>query len=616
MRLLGVVVGALVWSLLAWSGTAAAADDDRPRQVLLLYAESRLVPAIVEADPAFRSTVSSALGAPVVFHTEFLDLPVTPSADFERRLRDLLRVKYRDVRLDLIMAFAPRALRIALDYRAELAPGAPIVFAAVDSVGDFELPGDVTGVLITLDWMDTLRAALRLQPETRRVVVVAGTSALDKRWVVSARAAFADAPAHLEFTYVTELPLEAVAEKLAVLPDGNIVFLIGFLRDSTGRDFTAVETLQRLVKVSRVPIYGFGGAHIGLGIVGGRLIDFETQGVRAGELGVRLLRGEKLGPADIVSRDANTYTFDWRQLRRWGLKENRLPPGSVIRFREPSLWERYRWPIIGVVALVLLESLLIAGLLVQRVWRKRAEAETAVQRGYLVHAQRVSAMGELTTTLAHEINQPLGAIVSNADAACRLVDPADPKRADLLETLSDIIEDGHRASEVIRRLRTMIRTGVTEQKPCDVNGLIVEVIRFLEADLARAGVSTELRLREGLPSVRGDAIQLQQVILNLALNAEAAMAGGNVRTRQLTVETAATALGAVTVCVRDTGAGVEEADLERIFKPFVTTKASGLGMGLSISRSIVEAHGGTIRAERHPDRGLSVHIELPSGAGP
>jgi signal transduction histidine kinase len=260
--------------------------------------------------------------------------------------------------------------------------------------------------------------------------------------------------------------------------------------------------------------------------------------------------------------------------------------------------------------------LLIVGLVVQRARWKRAEADGAVQRGQLVHAQRVTAVGELAATLAHEINQPLGAIVSNAEAARRLVDQAEPKRTDLMETLDDIIDDGQRASEVIRRLRAMLRTGAPEQKPCDVNGLIGEVLRFLDADLARAGVSTELRLRAGLPPVRGDAIQLQQVILNLALNAEAAMADGAGEPRRLTVETAEGAAGTVEVCVRDTGVGVKEGDLEHIFKPFVTTKVAGLGMGLSISRSIVEAHGGTIRAERNMDRGLSVHVALPGGAGP
>jgi signal transduction histidine kinase len=526
MRLFGVVVAALVWQFLGWAGPATAADSDRPREVLLLYAESRLLPALVEADAAFRSTIASSLGAPVSFHTEFLDLPPTVSAAYEGRLRDLLRVKYQDVHLDLIMACASRALRLALDHRGELGPRVPIVFMAVESVADFTLPRDVTGVLMNPDWMDTLEAALRLQPETRRVVVVSGTSGLDKRWMAAARVAFAGAPAHVEFTYVTDLLLEAAAARLAGLPDGTIVFLIGFLRDSTGRNFGAQEALDRLAQRSRVPIYGLGGARMGRGIVGGRLIDFEKQGVTAGELGVRLLRGQALGPADIVTRNTNTFTFDARQLQRWGLKESRLPPGSVIRFREPSAWERYRWPIMGASALILLESLLIVGLVVQRARRKRAEAEVAARGEQLVHAQRVTAVGELAATLAHEINQPLGAIVSNAEAARWLVDPAEPTQADLREALGDIIDDGQRASEVIRRLRAMLRTGVAEKKPCDVNALIREVLHFLDADLARAGVSTELRLRPGLPLVRGDAVQIQQVILNLALNAKAAMSDG------------------------------------------------------------------------------------------
>ena len=615
MRPLCLVVGALVWHLLACAGTATAENSDRPRLVLLLYAESRLLPAVVEADAAFRSTITSGLGAPVDFRTEFLDLPPTQDAAFEDRLRDLIRLKYQNVHFDLIMAVAPRALRFALDLRPVLVPEAPIVFLAVDSVGDFQLPPDVTGVLMRIDAMDTLAAALRLQPETRHVVVIAGTSALDKRFLAEVRAALAGAPGGLEFTYMTDLPLEAVAERLASLPDRTIALMVSFLRDSAGRNLSTPEVVQQLAKTSRVPFYGLSSSHMGRGMVGGRLIDFETQGVRAGELGLRLLRGEKLGPADIVTRNANTYAFDWRQLRRWGLKEDRLPPGSVIRFRQPSMWERYRWRIVGTLTLVLLESLLIAALVIQRVRRKRAEAETAVQRVQLAHAQRVTTMGALAATLAHEINQPLGAIVCNAEAARRLVAPAEPKRTDLVETLDDIIDDGQRASEVIRRLRAMLRTGEPERKPCDVNALIVEVIRFLEADLARAGVSTELRLRDGLPLVHGDAIQLQQVILNLALNAEAAMADSASGLRRLTVESSEPAPGTVDVCVRDTGIGIKEGDLEDIFKPFVTTKTSGLGMGLSISRSIVDAHGGKIRAERNTDRGLSVHVELPCGVG-
>ena len=214
------------------------------------------------------------------------------------------------------MAFGPRALRMALDYRAQLAPGVPIVFMGVDSVDDFALPGDVTGVLFTFAWMDTLDAALRLQPETRprghgrgnrparQALVGRGSQGICRR-------------AGSSRVYLTDLPLDAVTTKLAALPDRTIVLLIGFLQDSTGRNFTAQETVERFVERSRAPIYGFSSTRIGYGIVGGRLTDWERHGVKAGELGARLLRGEKLGPADIVT-GTRTLMFDARQLGALG----------------------------------------------------------------------------------------------------------------------------------------------------------------------------------------------------------------------------------------------------------------------------------------------------------
>src|SRR4030095_2553212 len=308
MPMLGGVVGALVWSLLAWTGTTTAGDDDGLRQVLLLYAESRLLPAIVSADATFRSTLSSSLGAPVDFRTEFLDLPATPNAPYERRLRDLLRLKYEGVHFDLVVVLAVRALRIALDYRGELAPGAPVVFMAGDAIDLPALPPEVAGVFFNLDWMDTLGAALRLQPETRHVVVVGGTSAIDQRFLASARAAFAGARVPLEVTYLTGPPLEAVAAQLAALPAGTIVIQSSFTRDGADRNLATPVAVEQLAKVSRVPVYGLGDTQMGHGIVGGRLVDFDLQGERAGELGLRLLRGEKLGPVDIVTRNTNTYT--------------------------------------------------------------------------------------------------------------------------------------------------------------------------------------------------------------------------------------------------------------------------------------------------------------------
>ena len=597
---------------------ATATTDTGPehvRHVLLLYAEPRLIPAVVQVDANLRSTLGSDPTMPVIFHTEFLDLLSVRDEAYERLIQNLLGLKYRDVKLDLIFANGVGALRMALQCRPELWPDVPIVFTAVDAatLGSLSLPPDLTGVTINLGWDETLDAALRLQPETRRAVIVSGTGDLDKAWTAPARKAFARRTDQVEFTWLAGLSLEETMAQLAKLPDRTIVLMGPFVRDGAGRSLVPAEIVSRLSETSTAPIYGISEPFLGRGIVGGYVVRFELLGVKAAELGMRVLRGEKLGPSDIVTGDTNAYMFDWRQLTRWKLQESRLPADSIVRFREVSAWQRYRWVIAGSLAVVLLESALIAGLLIQRARRKRAEEEARVQQAQLAHAQRVTTLGALTATLAHEINTPLGAIVSNAEAASRLVDRGTATRTDLLEALQDIVDDGQRASEVIKRLRAMLRKGEPERKPCDLNTLIEEVLDMLSMDLTRAGISTELELDENLPLVRGDAIQLQQVVLNLVVNAIDAMSDVPDAPRRLTVETRRLTADRVQACVRDTGVGVKDDDLDHMFEPFVTTKTSGLGMGLSISRSLVEAHGGTIRTERNRDRGLSVYLELPAG---
>ena len=614
-RLVLAVFFAVLAYLLPPATATADTGPEQMRRVLLLYAEPRLIPAVVQVDANLRSTLGSDPTMPVIFHTEFLDLPSVRDEAYERLVQTLLGLKYRDVKLDLIFANGVGALRMALQCRSELGPDVPIVFTAVDAatLGSLSLPPDLTGVTINMGWDQTLDAALRIQPETRRVVVVTGTGDLDKAWTAPARRSFAGRTDPVEFTWLAGLSLEETITQLAKLPDRTIVLMGPFVRDGAGRSLVPADIVSRLSEASTAPIYGISEPFVGRGIVGGYVVRFELIGVKAAELGMRVLRGEKLGPGDIVTGDTNAYMFDWRQLTRWKLEENRLPAASIVRFREVSAWQRYRWMIAGSLAVVLLESGLIAGLLIQRARRKRAEEAARLQQAQLAHAQRVTTLGELTATLAHEINTPLGAIVSNAEAASRLVDRGTATRTDLLEALQDIVDDGQRASEVIKRLRAMLRKGEPEQKPCDLNRLIEEVLDLLSVDLTRAGISTEFQLDDNLPPVRGDAIQLQQVFLNLVVNAIDAMTEVSDGPRRLTVETKRLAADRVQACVKDTGVGVKEDDLDHMFEAFVTTKTSGLGMGLSISRSLVEAHGGTIRAERNRDRGLSVYVDLPAG---
>jgi two-component system sensor kinase FixL len=231
----------------------------------------------------------------------------------------------------------------------------------------------------------------------------------------------------------------------------------------------------------------------------------------------------------------------------------------------------------------------------------------------LAHLTRVSTMGQLASSLAHELNQPLTAILSNVQAAQRFMaaDPID--LAEVREILNDIVQDDYRASEVIRRIRAVVKKGDLEVAPLDLAGVIREVVRLVHSDAILRGTRVSLDLDSNLPAVRGDKVQLQQVMLNLLLNAFDAMNDVPPFDRVVSVTLKPGDHGMLGVAVRDRGHGLTADKLDKIFKPFFTSKPQGLGLGLSISRSIIDMHRGRLWAENNLDRGATFHVTLPTG---
>jgi two-component system, LuxR family, sensor kinase FixL len=243
--------------------------------------------------------------------------------------------------------------------------------------------------------------------------------------------------------------------------------------------------------------------------------------------------------------------------------------------------------------------------------RQALERETARQRDELAHLSRVAMLGELSGSLAHELNQPLTAILSNAQAAQRFLAQNPPRVDKLAEILSDIVKSDHRAGAVIQRLRSLLRKEEAQRYPLDINEMVEESLHLMRSDLLNRHVMVSAELARSLPAISGDRNQLQQVLLNFVMNGCDAMEGMDVD-RRLLVRTQMTAHGNVEVAVVDRGTGIPLADLERIFEPFVTTKSKGMGLGLAICRSIVDAHGGRLWATNNPDRGATLHCELPA----
>jgi two-component system sensor kinase FixL len=244
--------------------------------------------------------------------------------------------------------------------------------------------------------------------------------------------------------------------------------------------------------------------------------------------------------------------------------------------------------------------------------RKRAESQAAQLRTELAHLSRVTMLGELSGSLAHELNQPLTSILSNAQAAQHFLARGDPDFDEVREILADIVAEDKRAGEVIRRLRALFKKGEVQRQELDVNEVLQDVLKLARSDLINHGVAVDVRPAPDLPPVVGDRVQFQQVLLNLIKNGCDAMEDVDAGERKLVIRSGLAPLGAaVDVSIRDRGFGVPPRDVERIFDPFVTTKSGGMGLGLAVCRTIVQGHGGRLWLENNADRGATVHLVLP-----
>ena len=586
-------------------------------------------PPFTTHSTAFEAAIKRELGVAGVDLDEVsLAMARYAQPDMEEAFADFLGKRTSAWEPDLVVPIGSPAGRFVVKYRNRLFPRAPVVYVGMDrrTLPPDAFANNATFVGESFDLKGLVEDMLQLDPQTNNVFVILGATPLERYWAMEFQKAFEPFAGRIKFTWSNDMSFDQMLDVVSKLPPHSFVLLGLFMRDASGVTYNADAALARLNAASRAPINGIFQHQVGLGIVGGRLYQGELEGEEGARVAARILRGEpasNIPPLVIGTREP---MYDWRELRRWGFSESRLPPGSVVLFRQPTVWERYRWYVTVAACLIVTQALLIVALLMQRRRRslaeranKRAQAEVQQKRAELAHVSRVAALGELTASLAHELNQPLAAILNNSSAAVRFLQAPTPDLPEVRDALGDIAKDTQRAGEIVHRLRDMLRrdTSGFAAAAVDLNHTIRGVERILHSEAILHGVTVQLDLAPGLPPVAGDAVQLQQVILNLMLNAFTAMIGprGEANgTRRLLVRTSSpNGASGVRIDVQDSGTGIPPGELESIFTPFVTSKPDGLGMGLAISRSIVERHGGSIRAANNKvGRGASFSITLPA----
>lgn len=423
----------LILTTCALAASRASARLDAARVVVVLYPESSNgSPGNALVDQGIRSTFAAGASDRVEIFNEYLDVSRFHDPAHQRLLADNLRRKFAGRKVEVVIAGLSTGLDFALKFRSELFPGAAVVFCAVDEreVEARELPGDVIGVPIRFDLKPTLDLALRLHPNTRRVFVVAGKSRFDAYWEAQAREAFRPYADRCEFVYLSGQPMGSLLKEVARLPERSVIYYVNVFQDGEERVLVPAEVVERLAEVANAPIYGHVDTFVGRGLVGGRVFGFERAGQDAARLSLRLLAGERPEAIGIEEPSENPYQFDWRQLRRWGVREKELPSGSVLRFKQQGFWELYKWPIVGVTSLCVVEALLIAALLVQRANRRQAEQELCdsqgelrVLTGRLLQAQEAERR-RIARELHDDLNQNLALLSVELDLLAQRPPPA------------------------------------------------------------------------------------------------------------------------------------------------------------------------------------------------
>ena len=531
---------------------------------------------------------------------------------------EYLKALYAQRPPDLIVALGAPAARFVQQHRPDLYPTTPMLLAAVEvrRVEPSMLSERDALAGVRYDQVAAFENVLRLLPATKTIAIILGNSPGERFWVGEYQRIVGPVlkKNNVELIFYGEQPLAEILKAVATLPPHTALFYQQLAVDGAGAVYGDKEPLRRIYEVANAPIFSFDQSYFVGQVVGGPMFSPAEGAQLMAAVAVRMLGGEKMSGINPIG--FSTPKYDWRLLQRWNISESRLPPGSEILFREPSVWQRYSWQIASIVAVLLIQTGLIMVLLREHQRRQSAEVLARQRMAELAHVNRFSTAGELTASIAHEINQPLGSILTNAETAEAILKSQSPdiaKLPDIIELkdiVSDILHDDRRATEVIRRMRALLKKTPFEQKQFDLNEVVQETIRFFSA----LAISHKFQLvnvitPDPLP-VLGDRIQLQQVILNLVMNGIDAMKDTANENRIITIKTSAVENFAE-LSVSDRGSGIPEDKLEEVFEPFFTTKGEGMGMGLSIARTIIETHHGMISTKNRDHGGATFRISLP-----
>lgn len=569
-------------------------DSERQTQVLVIYATRRDAQLAVVGERDLPRLFEDGLDGRLDYYTEFIDPGRFEESDYQEALGAFLQKKYEDHRFDLIVAIGDEAVDFVRRYRRVFPGAPPLVYSGASR--RLRRPVNSTGIIVEPNLWDTVTLAKTLDPQLTRLFAVSGLDSGPRALEKVLREQLAGRDPGIEIVYLTGLTTTALSERLATLPPHSAVYYLSVSRDSAGEYFHPLQYIERVVAAANAPTYSWVDSTMGLGVVGGSLKSQTAQVKAVANLGLSVLRGQ---PADFITvtvRDFNVVQVDWRQLQHWGLSESRVPAGAIVLYREPSPWVRYRSYVVGAFVVLLAQTALIAGLLVQRRRRRRAEdslveSEAQLSASYRrirdLGARLLKAQDSERSFIARELHDDIGQQLALIEMDVKLLGSGHDVDTGFAGAILE------RVQSVARSLRELSH----RLHPARLRLIgLVAALKGLQAEMSHSvPISfTHENVPASLPAELTVCLfRVAQEALNNALKYSGAVHVSVTLTGQS---------DSVALSILDDGAG------------FDVAAAWGKGIGLATMRERVEAIGGTLMIHSTPGDGTRVDVTVPISA--
>lgn len=593
------------------------AQQDEPKNILVIFSMNQGLVAYQLILENIKEVLREEYNIPFKLSVEYLDVGKFPDFSYQQFLFERINAKYKNTNLDLIICVGPSIIPLLENYAAQYLKEIPAISIdfrdPFDQNKSYSINSKTNTILVDVDAKSNFELAFKLFPKNNSVYVISGSAKVDKfllKIVISASHKYEKSK---KIHIWQDIPMDVLLAEAAQISEESIIIIPSFTLDSLGTTYNTAEVIRLISRKSNAPIFVLLDTPFDEGALGGYVSSMKYTGIKTGKTAIKIFSG--VDPQSVIVDDVKVkkYMFDYKELKRFNLVNSEMiPENSIILNEEVDFIGKYKWFLVTGIVFIILQALLIINLIrlnknQKLMTQQILESENRYRE--LVREDRLQHMAELTASLSHELIQPLTAILSSAQAGIRFINSNRSDNETIKEIFQNIVEDDQRAASVISSVRSMMKLEKREKERVDLNELIREVIKIFSGEAAKQEITIEVNLLERPLFISADSIQIQQVVLNFIFNAAHSMEDIESDNKLILINEILND-NSVTVQVQDYGKGIKEEIKEKIFKPFITTRSKGFGIGLAVSKSIIEAHNGKISAENNPDIGATFSFEL------